>query len=98
VQHFAGRAGMPRRYIDYPDGLAFWNEISSIGTYITAGSLVIFFVGVIHAFVRKQTVSENPWGEGANTLEWTLPSPPPYHQFEQLPDYRAHEKAHGLDH
>ncbi len=98
VQHFAGRAGMPRRYIDYPDGLAYWNEISSIGTYITAVSLVVFFIGVIHAFVRKQAVSENPWGEGANTLEWTLPSPPPYHQFEQLPDYRAHEKAHGLDH
>ena len=98
VQHFAGRAGMPRRYIDYPDGFALWNQISSYGTYITAFSLVIFFAGVIHAFVRKQAVSENPWGEGANTLEWSLSSPPPYHQFEQLPDYRAHEKAHGLSH
>ena len=31
---------------------------------------------------------ENPWGEGAKTLEWTLPSPPPYHQFDTLPEVK----------
>lgn len=98
VQHFLGQAGMPRRYIDYPDAYAQWNYISSIGTYITALSLVVFFVGVAHAFIRKQKAADNPWGEGANTLEWTLSSPPPYHQFEELPDYNEHEKAHGLGH
>ena len=37
-----------------------------------------------HAFAGKKA-PDNPWGEGATTLEWTLPSPPPYHQFETLP-------------
>ena len=47
---------------------------------------VIFFVfGVIYAFIRKEKAAGNPWGEGATTLEWTLTSPPPFHQFETLP-------------
>jgi len=45
----------------------------------------IFIYGVIDAFVRKQQAADNPWGAGATTLEWTLPSPPPFHQFEVLP-------------
>jgi cytochrome c oxidase subunit 1 len=40
---------------------------------------------VIDAFMRKQQAAANPWGAGATTLEWTLPSPPPFHQFEVLP-------------
>ena len=36
-------------------------------------------------FVRKERALGNPWGEGATTLEWTLPSPPPFHQYETLP-------------
>jgi heme/copper-type cytochrome/quinol oxidase subunit 1 len=39
----------------------------------------------ILAFARKRQAADNPWGEGATTLEWTLPSPPPFHQFETLP-------------
>jgi cytochrome c oxidase subunit 1 len=45
----------------------------------------VFFVGVAHAFMRKQKAADNPWGEGATTLEWTLSSPPPFHQYERLP-------------
>ena len=37
------------------------------------------------AFMRKQQAANNPWGPGATTLEWTLSSPPPFHQFEVLP-------------
>jgi cytochrome c oxidase subunit 1 len=37
------------------------------------------------AFVRKEKAADNPWGAGATTLEWTLSSPPPFHQFEVLP-------------
>jgi len=84
-QHFLGLAGMPRRYADYPDAFAGWNFISSIGSYISAAGLVLFFVMIAEAFARKRVAQANPWGEGATTLEWTLSSPPPYHQFEKLP-------------
>jgi cytochrome c oxidase subunit I len=92
-QHFLGLAGMPRRYVDYPDAYAGWNLISSWGSYIFAAGLLIFFYGIFRAFADKVPAGENPWGEGANTLEWTLSSPPPFHQFETLPRI-ADEKAH----
>jgi cytochrome c oxidase subunit 1 len=84
-QHFLGLAGMPRRYVDYPDAFHGWNEISSYGSYLTGLGVIIFFVGMIEAFSRKRVAGKNPWGAGATTLEWTLPSPPPFHQFETLP-------------
>ena len=84
-QHFLGLNGMPRRYADYPDAFAGWNYISSIGSYISALGVIIFLVGVAMAFAAKRKAGDNPWGEGATTLEWTLSSPPPFHQFEKLP-------------
>ncbi|MCL6623524.1 MAG: cbb3-type cytochrome c oxidase subunit I, partial [Fimbriimonadales bacterium] len=84
-QHFLGLAGMPRRVADYPDAFAGWNLISSIGSYIFFASLLVFFVNVALAFARRQRVGANPWGPGATTLEWTLPSPPPFHQYAVLP-------------
>ncbi|HRE22000.1 MAG TPA: cbb3-type cytochrome c oxidase subunit I, partial [Rhabdaerophilum sp.] len=84
-QHFLGLAGMPRRYVDYPDAYAGWNKISSYGSYIFAFGLLVFFYGIWVAYAKKQKAGENPWGEGATTLEWTLTSPPPFHQFETLP-------------
>src|SRR5947199_5556280 len=80
-----GLSGMPRRYVDYPDAFAGWNLVSSVGAYISGFGMLIFIYGVIDAFVRKQQAADNPWGAGATTLEWTLPSPPPFHQFEVLP-------------
>jgi len=84
-QHFLGLAGMPRRYIDYPDAFAGWNAISSYGSYISAVAVLIFLYSVYEAFAKKRVAGDNPWGEGANTLEWQLSSPPPFHQWEQLP-------------
>jgi cytochrome c oxidase subunit 1 len=84
-QHFLGLAGMPRRYIDYPDAFAGWNYVSSIGSYISAFSVLIFLYGIIEAFSKKRVAGDNPWGESATTLEWTLSSPPPFHQFSTLP-------------
>jgi len=86
-QHFLGLAGMPRRYIDYPDALAGWNEISSYGAYL-AGISTLFFVGIAiytHFFGRK--VGPNYWGVQPQcmTLEWTVSSPPPFHQFDIQP-------------
>jgi cytochrome c oxidase subunit I len=87
-QHFLGLAGMPRRYVDYPDAFAGWNFVSSIGSYISGVGLLIFFYGMIVAFSRKERAANNPWGPGATTLEWTLPSPPPFHQYNVLPRIR----------
>ncbi len=87
-QHFLGLQGMPRRYADYPDAFAGWNAISSYGSYIAAVGVLIFLFGILEAFMKKRVVGNNPWGEGATTLEWTLSSPPPYHQFEKLPRIR----------
>ena len=84
-QHFLGLAGMPRRYVDYPDAFAGWNYVSSIGSYISAFGVLVFLYCIFEAFQKKRLAGDNPWGEGATTLEWHLPSPPPFHQWEQLP-------------
>jgi len=84
-QHFLGLAGMPRRYIDYPEVFAGWNQISSYGSYLSAVGVLIFLYGVFEAFAKKRLAGDNPWGVGATTLEWTLSSPPPFHQFSTLP-------------
>ncbi len=84
-QHFLGLAGMPRRYVDYPAVYEGWNYWSSIGSYISAFGVLIFLFGVFSAYAKKVKAPDNPWGEGATTLEWTLPSPPPFHQFSTLP-------------
>jgi cytochrome c oxidase subunit 1 len=84
-QHFLGLAGMPRRIADYPDAYAGWNYVSSIGSYLFALGLLVFFYAMVQAFMRKERAGDNPWGPGATTLEWTLSSPPPFHQFEKLP-------------
>ena len=83
--HFLGLQGMPRRIVDYPDAFAGYNHVASVGYAIAASSLVFFFANLAWAFARGARAPDNPWGEGATTLEWTLPSPPPYHQFETLP-------------
>jgi cytochrome c oxidase subunit 1 len=84
-QHFLGLAGMPRRIADYPDAFAGWNYVSSIGSYISLLGLFCFFIGMAVSLVRKEKAADNPWGVGATTLEWTLSSPPPFHQFNVLP-------------
>jgi cytochrome c oxidase subunit 1 len=83
--HFLGLQGMPRRYIDYPDAFALWNGVASMGYAITLAGVAVFLVMLVEAAVRRRKAEANPWGEGATTLEWTLPSPPPYHQFNELP-------------
>ncbi len=84
-QHFLGLAGMPRRYVDYPDVFAGWNYVSSIGAYVSYAGALVFLVICWKTLRSGAKVPENQWGEGATTLEWTLSSPPPFHQFEKLP-------------
>ena len=87
-QHFLGAQGMPRRYIDYPDAYAGWNYVSSIGGYISFASTLFFICVLIYTLMAGRRAETNPWGEGATTLEWTVPSPPPFHTFEELPRVR----------
>jgi cytochrome c oxidase subunit 1 len=87
-QHFLGQQGMPRRYADYPEQFAYWNQISSLGYAVMLVGVLIFFVNIAYAFVAGRKVEGNYWGEGATTLEWTLSSPPPFHQFETLPQIK----------
>jgi cytochrome c oxidase subunit I len=84
-QHFLGLAGMPRRYIDYPDAYRLWNEVSSYGAYLSGLSVILFLYILFDAFAKKRIAGNNPWGVGATTLEWTVSSPPPFHSYEVLP-------------
>jgi cytochrome c oxidase subunit 1 len=86
--HFLGIAGMPRRIPDYPDAFAGWNMVASLGAYISAIGVLIFFYLLYKTFASGERCPANPWGEGATTLEWTVPSPPPFHTFNELPQVR----------
>jgi cytochrome c oxidase subunit I len=84
-QHFLGLQGMPRRYPDYTPAYEYFNTMSTTGYYVTIVSVGIWLLNVAYAFTMGKKAEANYWGEGATTLEWTLSSPPPFHQFETLP-------------
>jgi cytochrome c oxidase subunit 1 len=84
--HFLGLEGMPRRIPDYTPAFAHWNYISSVGYMITAASIGVFFVNLFWSLAAGKKAPGNYWGEGATTLEWTLSSPPPFHQFSTIPE------------
>lgn len=84
--HFLGLSGMPRRIPDYADAYAGWNQVASIGAYISGISALFFLYVVFRVFYDKIKAPSNPWGEGVSTLEWTLTSPPPFHCFETQPE------------
>lgn len=81
--HFLGLAGMPRRIPDYALQFADFNKIVSIGSFIFGAAQVLFLFIVIKTIRSGAPASANPWG--AKGLEWTLPSPPPYHSFSTPP-------------
>jgi cytochrome c oxidase subunit I len=83
--HFSGLAGMPRRIPDYPDAFAGWNAVSSWGSYVSGIATLVFFWLLFDMLLRGKKAEANYWGEGADTLEWTLSSPPPFHTYEELP-------------
>jgi cytochrome c oxidase subunit 1 len=92
--HFLGLAGMPRRIADYPDAFAGWNHVASIGAYISSASTVLFVFIVFHTLLAGKRVGANYWGDGATTLEWHVPSPPPFHTYEELPVITAAHAGH----
>jgi len=87
-QHFLGLAGMPRRIPDYALQFTSFNELSSIGAFIYGASQILFLYNVLQTLVAgKQVTAPKTW-EGAHGLEWTLPTPVPYHTFSTPPDLR----------
>jgi len=83
--HFLGLAGMPRRIPDYAQQFADWNMMASIGAFAFGVSNLIFLWAVVKcARGDGAKAPAKPW-EGADTLEWTVPSPAPYHTFETPP-------------
>ncbi|PJB73301.1 MAG: cytochrome c oxidase subunit I [Alphaproteobacteria bacterium CG_4_9_14_3_um_filter_47_13] len=86
-QHFLGLAGMPRRIVDYPDAFAGWNEVSSYGAYIAGSGVIWFLLITAYTMFFGKKATDNYWNVEPQvmTLEWTLSSPPPFHQFEIQP-------------
>jgi len=84
--HFLGLAGMPRRVADYPMQFADFNALASIGGLCFGLSQVYFlFFVVIPAMRGKgEPAPQRPW-EGAEGLEWEVPSPAPWHTYETPP-------------
>ncbi|MFC5742571.1 cytochrome c oxidase subunit I [Dyella tabacisoli] len=94
-QHFLGLAGMPRRIPDYNVAFANFNMISSIGGFWFGASQLIFLGVIIHAvWFSKKKATDRVW-EGAKGLEWTVPSPAPFHTFDVPPVINDDELAHG---
>jgi cytochrome c oxidase subunit 1 len=88
--HFLGLAGMPRRYADYPMQFADFNAIASVGAFAFGFAQVYFIFGVLIPAMRGkgEPAPAKPW-EGAEGLEWEVPSPAPFHTFETPPKLDA---------
>jgi len=86
-QHFLGLAGMPRRIPDYATQFTEFNQISSLGGF-AFGLTQLLFVYIVIKTVRGGSKATDKVWEGAEGLEWTLSSPPPYHSFTTAPDVK----------
>lgn len=88
-QHISGLMGMPRRVYTYPAGMGWdiFNLISSIGAFILASGVLVFLVNYFYSNRTYEMAGRNPWG--ADSLEWSLVSPPPNYGFSQLPIVRS---------
>ncbi|MET8759588.1 cytochrome c oxidase subunit I [Lentzea sp. NPDC004782] len=98
VQHWLGNEGMPRRYADYlaSDGFTTLNMISTIGAYILGASTLPFIWNIFRSYRFGEVVTvDDPWGYG-NSLEWATSSPPPRHNFTELPRIRSERPAFEL--
>ncbi|CAM2195938.1 cytochrome c oxidase subunit I+III [Paraburkholderia kururiensis] len=89
--HIAGLHGMPRRVWTYPAGMGWGttNFISTVGGVTIAVSVLLFIVNVVYSRRHGAPAPANPWGAG--TLEWSVPSPPPPHNFDALPVVHARD-------
>jgi len=83
--HILGLKGMPRRYYHYQSGLGWelWNMVATIGAFIIALSVLVFIFNFAQSRKKGEVASEDPWD--GRTLEWSIPSPPPEYNFEEVP-------------
>jgi cytochrome c oxidase subunit 1 len=90
IQHFLGLWGMPRRVFTYLPGQGFEtaNMVSSIGAGFMSIGVIVMLINIIMTSVKNVRVGNDPWGDG-RTLEWSIPSPPPFYNFKQLPLVRG---------
>jgi cytochrome c oxidase subunit 1/cytochrome c oxidase subunit I+III len=98
IQHILGLIGMPRRVYTYPDlpGWGIMNLISSVGAVISALSLLVLIWNIIVSLRNGEPAGDNPWN--AWTLEWATTSPPPPHNFDQLPPIHGRRPLWDLAH
>jgi cytochrome c oxidase subunit 1 len=89
----AGLLGMPRRVVDYAEELTSWNALASVGSFLLGISTLPFLYNAIVSWARGLKASANPWR--ALTMEWETSSPPPEHNFEQLPVFKRWPYDYG---
>ncbi len=82
-QHWLGMLGMPRRVPEYDPQFQFWNDVSSISSYVMTVAVLLFFINLLYSIRNGKKSGPNPWG--ARTLEWQIPSPPHYYNFKNIP-------------
>ncbi len=89
--HILGLQGMPRRVATYPDGMGwnFWNFIETIGAFVIAVSVLVFVLNIAVSRRRRVEAGADPWD--ARTLEWSIPSPVPAHNFDRVPLVQARD-------
>jgi cytochrome c oxidase subunit 1 len=78
-----GYMGMPRRYYTHLPQYHTLHVVATIGSFILAAGLVLFFANLVVALFKGKKASENPWG--GVTLEWQISSPPPLENFKAVP-------------
>ncbi|MBB3063590.1 cytochrome c oxidase subunit I [Microbulbifer rhizosphaerae] len=85
--HFVGLAGMPRRIPDYALQFADFNQIASMGAFLFGAAQLVFLFNVIRTVQGGRKATDKVW-ENPEGLEWTVPSPAPYHTFSTPPAVR----------
>ncbi len=87
--HFLGLAGMPRRYADYNMQFADFNAIASVGAFGFGLTQLFLLYIVIKCIKGGPKAADNPWESNQGGLEWTVPSPAPFHTFETPPQFKG---------
>lgn len=80
---YLGLEGMPRRYYDYVPEFHGPNILSTIGSWILASGFFIILANLVRSAKHGPIAEMDPWH--GSTLEWTVPSPPPLENFEEIP-------------